>query len=67
MLKPLLIALSLTCALAMSGCKTAGGAVSPPPVCPVLPEAPLDLMQAPETEKKVWAELFSPPANVMPK
>lgn len=54
--KRLLTALSLTFALAISGCKTVGVAV-----CPVLPPPPASLMQPPQTESRVRQILFEPP------
>lgn len=50
-------ALSLICALAISGCATDGQPkVSPPKLQPV----PASLMQPPTTEQRVRAELFEP-------
>ena len=55
--KSKLIALLLICALAISGCATDGRPkVSPPKLQPV----PASLMQPPQTEKRVRAELFEP-------
>lgn len=61
-----LIALLLTCGLAMSACKSGGGVVQPPR-CPVLAEVPEALMQPPTTEARVRAELFEPQPSVTPK
>lgn len=54
-----LIALLLIFALAISGCAGSGRAVKTE--CPKLPPAPASLMQPPQTEMKVRAELFEPP------
>ena len=59
MRKPMLTALLLTCALALSACTT-GGAVRPPITCPRLQPVPASLMQPPSTEQRVRAELFTP-------
>lgn len=58
-------ALSLTSLLALCACKTAGPVV--PPSCPKLAPVPASLMQPPETEQKVRAELFKPPPSATPK
>lgn len=57
-------ALLLICVPAISGCATGGlPNVSPPKLQPV----PASLMQEPQTEKKVRAELFAPPPKPTPK
>ena len=58
--KSLLIALSLTCALALSGCAPTGKAAKTPrPECP-LPQPPdPSLMTAPSYADRVRALLFS--------
>ena len=60
MRKPTLIALSLTCALGLSGCAGNGSRVPPPPVCPVLPSLPPELMQEPTIEQDLQRLLFDP-------
>lgn len=57
-----LIALSLICVLALSGCASAGKAAKPA-VCPRLPDPPASLMQPPQTGQKVRGELFEPPTK----
>ena len=59
-----LTALSLTFALAMSGCNTAGPVVQQ---CPKLPPPPASLMVPPTTVQKVQAELFEPQQSATPK
>ena len=58
MRRPLLIACLLTYSIATSGCNRAGNVR--PVVCPQLPPPPPSLMQAPQTEQQVRAELFAP-------
>src|SRR5690606_30681098 len=65
MRKLAMIGLSLTCVLAISGCRSGGGAV--PQTCPVLAEPDRALMQPPTTEAKVRAELFEPQPSATPK
>lgn len=55
--KPRLIGLSLICVVAISGCKSAGPVLT----CPALQPLPASVMVAPQTEKKVRAELFVQP------
>ena len=62
MLKKLTVACWLICALAMSGCKTAG-----PVVSRRLADPPPSLMQPPETEKRGRRELFKPQETQTPK
>ena len=66
MLKPLVLLSPLLFALATSGCSSVGPAVKPSD-CPTLPPLPANLMQPPETERKVRDELFVPQSNVTPK
>jgi len=66
MLKPLVLLSLLICALATSGCSSVGPVVKPSD-CPTLPPLPANLMQPPETEKKVRDELFVPQPNATPK
>lgn len=56
----------LTCVLAISGCGGTGKVVRPCD-CPTLPPLPPNLMQPPETEKKVRDELFVPQPSATPK
>lgn len=55
----------LTCALATSGCSSVGPAVKPE--CPRLAPVAPSLMQAPQTEQRVRAELFAPLPSATPK
>lgn len=57
MLKRLLQLLLLISAMVVSGCAATGPAARPSE-CPRLPPLPSNLMQPPETEKRVRAELF---------
>ena len=66
MLKLLVLLLLLICAPAISGCSSVGPAVKPSD-CPTLPPLPANLMQPPETERKVRDELFAPQPNATPK
>ena len=66
MRKPTLIALSLTCALGLSGCAGNGSRVPPPPVCPVLPSLPPEMMQEPDYGKRVRDELLEPQTSATP-
>lgn len=66
MLKPLVLLSLLICALATSSCSSVGPAVKPSD-CPTLPPPPANLMQPPETERKVRDELFVPQLNATPK
>lgn len=66
MRKLMQIALWLTFVLAMSACRSGGGAAESPPRCPVLSPVPPHLMQSPSTEKRVRAELFSPLQSATP-
>jgi hypothetical protein len=54
-------------ALAASSCASVGPPAKQALVCPVLPPIPANLMQEPETGKKVRDELFKPPTNATPK
>jgi len=63
----LLTASSLICALAISGCTSAGRTRSQPPSCPQLPPPPSSLMQEPRTEQRVRAELFEPQPSATPR
>lgn len=62
-----LIVLSLISMLAMSACTGAGRRAPPPLICPQLPPPPESLMQEPQTEQKVRAELLQPPQPVTPR
>lgn len=62
-----MIGLLLICVLANSGCMHAGKQPLPPMSCPQPPPLPPSLMQPPETEKKVRAELLAPPPSVTPR
>ena len=60
-------ALWLTFVLAMSACRSGGGAAESPPRFPVLSPVPPHLMQSPSTVKRVQAELFRPQPSAKPK
>ena len=59
--------LLLIFALATSSCAIVGLPVKQVLVCLLLPPLPANLMQEPETGKKVRDELFKPPTNATPK
>lgn len=59
--KPTTTALLLICVMALSSCRSAGSVRPSPPMCPRLAPVSGAVMQAPETEKKVRAELFESP------
>ena len=52
----------LICALAISGCAGSGKAVKPP-VCPVLPPPPSNVMRSPQAETNLRAILFESAAT----
>lgn len=60
-------ALLLIFALATSSCASVGPPAKQALVCPALPPVPANLMQEPQTEKKVLDELFKPQQNVTRK
>ena len=61
-----LIALSLTCVMAISGCAT-NGPVLPPTQCPQLPQPPASLMNPPQYERELRQRLFQSVPEQMPK
>lgn len=57
----------LICVLVTCGFGSCGKPKQPPPTCPQLSPPPANLMTAPQTEKKVRAELFEPQPSATPK
>jgi len=66
MRKPMLIALSLICALAISGCERRGVVRPPVPACKVLQPVPANIKQRIDYKKKVLDELIEPSPSSKP-
>lgn len=65
MQKRMALLLLLACALAASACGSVGKAVKLE--CPRPAPVAASLMQEPQTERKVRAELFEPPPSATPR
>ena len=65
--KPRLIALSLTCALALSACGSTGKRPSPPVTCPAIPPLPSQLSERPNYEQSLRHELFESEPKPTPR